>query len=150
LSATVFDWPQALEVAREVIAAEEMGDRVSLQEGDFWVNDLGANYDAALLFNIVHAYLPDKNVALLRKVAGALSPGGLVVILDQIAGKAPGPTAEAVARLNGLNLFNAIGGQTYAFDEIAGWLRAAGFTNPRRINLFRSPGQGLVLGTKPG
>jgi len=35
LSATVFDFPQALEVAREVIAAENMGDRVSVLEGDF-------------------------------------------------------------------------------------------------------------------
>ncbi len=151
LSATVFDWPQALEVAREVIAAEEMGDRVSVQEGDFWVDNLGNGYNVALLFNIVHAYLPDKNTELLRKVANALHPGGLIVILDQLTGKALGPTAKAMSRLQGLNLFNAAGGQGYAFEEIAGWLTNAGFINPRRINLLKSPGNGLVLGTKtPG
>jgi hypothetical protein len=35
LSATVFNVPQALELARETIAAEGMGDRVTVQEGDF-------------------------------------------------------------------------------------------------------------------
>lgn len=42
LSATVFDLPQALELARETIAAEGMGDRVTAQAGDFWINDFGA------------------------------------------------------------------------------------------------------------
>jgi len=41
LSATVFDLPQALEAARETIAAEKIGDRVSVKEGDFWIDDLG-------------------------------------------------------------------------------------------------------------
>jgi hypothetical protein len=42
-----------------------MGDRVAVQEGDFWGDDLGAGYDVALLFTIIHAYLPEKNVKLL-------------------------------------------------------------------------------------
>jgi hypothetical protein len=150
LSATVFDLPQALEVARETIVAENMSDRVSVQRGDFWVDNLGNGYDVALLFNIIHAYLPNKNTELLRKVAGALNLGGLIVILDQIPGRALGPTAKAVARLQGLNLFNAVGGQIYTFDEIARWFTAVGFTSPRRINLRKSPGFGLVLGTKTG
>ena len=150
VSATVFDLAEALEVARETIAAEQMNDRVSMQEGDFWVDDLGTGYHVALLFNIVHGHLPDKNAELLRKVAGALNPGGLIVILDQLVGKAPGGAAKASVRLTALNLFNAVGGQTYEFQEIARWLTAAGFTSPRRINLFRSPGNSLVLGTKTG
>lgn len=150
LSATVFDWPQALEVAQETIAAEDMDGRVTVQEGDFWTDDLGSGYDVALLFNIIHMYLPDQNTELLRKVAGALNAGGLIVIMDQIAGKVSGPTAKAVARLQGLNLFNEVNGQTYATDEIAGWLMAAGFTNPRGISLLKLPGFGLVVGTITG
>lgn len=74
LLATVFDLPQAASVAREMITAERMGDRVAVQEDDFWSDDLGAGYDVALLFTIIHAYLPEKNVELLRKVSGALQP----------------------------------------------------------------------------
>src|SRR3990170_4205494 len=148
LSATVFDLPQSLEVAREVIAAEAMGERVSVQAGDFWKDDLGNGYDAALVFSIVQMNSQDKNMELLRKVAGALNPGGLVVIQDQIAGRAPSPMAKAVISLQGLNQLVTSRGRTYAFNEIAGWLTAAGFSKPRRINLWKTPGVGLVVGTK--
>jgi len=150
LSASVLDLPQALEAARETIAAEKIGGRVSVKAGDFWGDDLGSGYDVALLFNIIHGCSPDKNTELLHKVADALNPGALVIILDQIAGRVSGPAAKALARLTGLLLFNEAGGQTYAFDEIAKWLTKAGFTNPCRITLRKTPGFGLVLGTKTG
>ncbi len=150
LSATVFDLPQALVVARETITTEEMDERVIVREGDFWINDLGTGYDVVLLFNIIHAHLPDKNTELLRQVAGALNRGGLIVIMDQIPGKVHGSTAKALVRLQGLNYFNDLDAQTYTFDEIASWLTKAGFTKPRRIDLRKTPGFGLVLGTRTG
>ncbi len=150
LSATVFDLPQALEVARETITAERMGVRVTVQEGDFWIDDLGTGYDVVLLFNVVHAHPPDKNTELLRKVAGALNERGLMVIMEQIVDNAPGPTAKALARLQALNYFNDLDAQTYAFDEIVSWITKVGFANPRGINLRKTPGFGLVLGTKTG
>lgn len=148
LSATVFDLPEAVEMARETIAAEDMAQRVSVQAGDFWIDDLGGGYDVALVFNIVHANLPDRNLELLAKVASALNPGGLVVILDQLTGEAAGGTAKAVAALMSLNLFNLAGGQAYTFEEIVRWLGSAGFARPRRIGLRKAPGMSLVVGTK--
>ena len=148
LSATVFDLPEAMDAAQETIAAEDMGQRVSVRAGDFWQDDLGNGYDVALLFNIIHANLPDRNLELLGKVASTLNPRGLVVILDQLTGKVFGGTARAVAALMSLNLFNLAGGQAYRFEEIVGWLDSAGFAKPRRIGLPRAPGMSLVLGTK--
>lgn len=148
LSATVFDLPQALEVAREMIDAEKMSNRVTVKEGDFWTDDLGTGYDVALLFNIIHGFSPEKNTLLFQKVAGVLDTGGQIMIMDQLAGKVTGPTAKAVTSLQGLNLFNEVGGQTYTSDEITRWLIAAGFTRPRRINLRKAPGFGLMLGIK--
>ena len=148
LSATVFDLPEGLEVTQATIAAEGMGGRVSVQAGDFWIDDFGSGYDVALLFNIIHANLPAKNVELLQKVAGTLGSGGLVVILDQLAGEARGGTSRAFAALMGLNLFNLTGGQAYEFREIAGWLVETGFASPRRIGLLKSPGTSLVVGTR--
>lgn len=148
LSATVFDLPQALEVARETVVAEGMGNRVAVQDGDFLADAIGAGYDAALVFNILHAFPSDKNAELLNKVSGALNREGRVVIMEQLAGEVPGPTARAFARLQGLNYFNDLEGQVYTFDEIAGWLASAGFTHLRRIHLRKAPGFSLVLGTK--
>ncbi len=150
LSATVFDLPPAVEVARETIAAEGMGGRVTAQAGDVWLDDLGTGYDVVLLFNLVHAYLPDKNTELLRKISGALNQGGLIVIMEQIAGKVFGATATALARLQALNYFNDLEAQTYTFDDITRWLTQASFANPRQINLLKTPGFGLVLGAKSG
>ena len=148
LSATIFDLPLAIEVARETIAAEDMGGRVTAQAGDIWRDDLGAGCDVALLFNLIHAYLPEKNIELLSKVASALNPGGEIVIMEQIAGQAFGSTAKVLARLQALNYFNDLEAQTYRFEDIAGWLAQAGFVNLHRINLLKTPGFGLVLGTK--
>ena len=150
LSCTVFDLPQALEVARETIAFEHMGARVGVQAGDFCVNELGGGYDVALLFNIVHAFLPEQNAGLLQKAARALNPGGLIVINDQIAQGVRGATAKAVVSLQALNYLNDLGGRTYGADEIHGWLAKAGFGRPRRIRLRRTPGFALILSRRNG
>jgi hypothetical protein len=150
LSATVFDLPQALAAVRETDATGGIGDRVRPQPGDFWRDDLGASYDVALLFNIIHASLPEKNIELLTKVGRALNRGGLLVVMDQIAGKESGPIGRVLVGLQGLNFFNDGGGRVYAFEEIVPWVTTTGFTNPRRINLRRLPGFSLVLGTKTG
>ena len=148
LCATVFDLPEALEVGREMIATERMGERVAVRDGDFWIADVGSGYDVVLLFNVVHAYLPEKNIELLHKMSRALNKGGLIVIMEQMAGRLFGSTATALARLQALNFYNDLGGQAYTFDEIAGWLTKTGFTNPRRITLRKMPGFSLVLGKK--
>ena len=146
LSATVFDLPPALEVAREIIAAEGMGNRVTVHEGNFWTDELGADYDVVLLFNIVHAHSPDQNTELLCKVASVLNPGGLIVILDQTISESSGSIAKALIRLQALNYFNDLGAQTYTFEEIANWLTKASFSNVSRVNLLKTPGFGLVIG----
>jgi len=61
-----------------------------------------------------------------------------------------GSTGKALARLQALNYFNDMEAQTYGFEDIVGWLTQAGFVNPRRINLLKTPGFGLVLGIKTG
>ena len=150
LSATVFDSPQALRSAQASVAAEKMADRVALQEGDFLADDLGTGYDVVLVFNIVHGFSPEQNTELLRKVARALNPGGMVVIAEQLAGRSGGAAARAAAQLLGLSYFHLLGGRLYSFKELAGWLTAAGFANPRRVNLLRAPGSSLVFATLAG
>ena len=150
LSAVVFDLPPALAVARETITAEGMDGRVMAQAGDVWMDDFGVGYDVVLLFNFIHVFSPSKNMELLHKIAGALKQGGMVVIMEQIAGKVFGSTTTTLARLQALNFFNDMEAQTYAYGEIASWLTQVGFSNLHRINLLKTPGFSLVLGTKAG
>jgi hypothetical protein len=137
LSATVFDFAGALEAGRENAAS--MGGRISLQPGNFLTDDLGGGYDVVLLMSVVHGHEAEANIELLRRVAAALSERGQVIILEQLT------DADDFNRMFSLNLFHLQGGQTYSFEEIAGWLAAAGFRNPRQIALPRSKGDTVIV-----
>ena len=145
LAAVILDWPEGLAAAEKVLAEEGMQDRVSLRQGDIWTDDLGREFDVALLFNIIHMYLPDKNKELLTRVGAALNPGGQVIILDQMAVPASSPVTKATAALLGMVLYFEVGGQTYPPDQVSGWLLETGYTNPRRFFLRNSPGLALVM-----
>jgi len=149
LSATVFDWPQAKDVAIETISSQGMTERVVFKEGDLWEDDYGSDYDVALLSQIVHMYSPEKNVQLLAKVRNALAPNGQVVVADLIAVEAPSRFARLIARLLSLELLNAVNGQMYASEDIEGWLLEAGFTGPSSKLSRKIPGFGVVVATKP-
>ena len=147
LSAVVFDGAQALTVGRESIAAEGMSDRVTAQTGNFVTDDLGAGYDVALLFNIVHGFTPKANLTLFRKIKAVLNPGGQLLILEQLPGVTPLPITNAIVQILSLSFFHALGGQVYTFEDISGWLREAGFSNIRRKNIVKA-GSALISGTR--
>ena len=149
LSAVVFDWPSAREVACETIQSAGMEQRVRFQEGDLWRDDFGSGYDVALLFQVVHMYSPEQNIQLLKKAWQALAPGGRVVINDQVAIEATGSLARVMARLEGLELLNSVNGRTYPPKEIERWLVEAGFTQPSSMLLRNTPGLGVVVGIRP-
>jgi SAM-dependent methyltransferase len=148
LSAVVFDSPQALATGRANIDRAGLADRVAVQTGNFFRDDLGSGYDAALLFNIVHGCSPDQNIELFRKAGRALNPGGQLIVLEQLAGKALLPMGNAINGLLGLSYFHLLQGNLYAFDEVARWFREAGFGEPRRINLLKAAGSSLIIGMK--
>ena len=149
LCATIFDKSEGIEVARETVQEEGTSDRISFQTGDFLEDEIGSDYDAILLFNVIHMYSPEINTSLLNKIFQALDSDGLVVILDQLASKPASQLAATLAHFMGLNLFAEVGGRVYTHEEVNRWLSEAGFVAQRRINLRRAPGASLVLGKKP-
>jgi SAM-dependent methyltransferase len=148
IAVTVFDSPEALCVGRDNVPAE-LAHRIEFREGDFTVDELGRDYDVALLFNIVHGFSPAENLALFRKVARTLTPGGHVVVLEQVAGKMRPGAGGAINQLLAVSYFHLLGGQVYSFNEVSSWLAAAGFTDTRRKNLLRTPGSSLIIATIP-
>ena len=130
LQATIFDYPVALSIGQQNVAEADMTTRIQFQTGDFTTDPLGQGYDIVLLFNIVHGLLPAENIHLLQRVKAALNPGGLVVILEQLAGETgdqPSRMADTFNRTFKLNLFHLLGAQTYRLDEVKAWLAEAGF-----------------------
>ncbi|MER5648337.1 methyltransferase [Streptosporangium sp. NPDC002524] len=131
LTATIVDLPNALEGGRARIEAAGLGDRVTLLPGDLADPgaDLGTGHDTALLFNLCHGFDEAGNRALFKRVAGALRPGGAVVVLETFADLPEGtpPAVEAFVRAFGLNLATTQGGGIHSFADVAAWLSGAGF-----------------------
>lgn len=148
LQATVFDSPRALESAQVNIAEANLQDRICIQAGDFMADPLPPGQDVVLLFNIIHGLSADQNQELIHKAAAALRPRGMVVLLEQLAGGGVGPASRAVTRLLGLNYYHLLGGQIYAYAEVAAWFEQAGLGDLRRVNLRKTPGVTLISGLK--
>jgi hypothetical protein len=146
LYATVFDSPRALESAQANIAEADLHARISTHAGDFTVDPLPAGQDVVLLFNIIHGLSAAQNQALVSKAAAALSPGGMLVLMEQLAGGGVGPASRAVTSLLGLNYYHLLGGQIYPYDAVAGWLEQAGLGDLRRVDLRKTPGVTLLIG----
>lgn len=159
LQGTVIDWDIGLDSARRTLKERpDMVQRIDLMEVDFEREELPGGYDFAFLGQIVHGVSVEGNQKLLAALARATTDNGAVAILDQFAdppkSKVPLPDpgasnfGQGVAALLGFNLFLFSGGRSYAYDDVASWLRAAGFTEVSHIPLPKSPGYSVIVGGK--
>lgn len=96
--------------------------RISAVGGDLNEGLPEGPFDAAYLGSVSHIYGPEENLALIERVAGSLSPGGLIAIRDFLRGLSKGAALFAVNML-----VNTESGNTYSEVEYRGWLGAAGF-----------------------
>lgn len=148
MNATVLDLPAALEVGAEAVARAGLSDRIRLQPGDLRQVPGDEQYDLALLFNIVHGYGPQAVRELLRDVAAVTRPGGRVVLLEPLTDMPAGVVGRAFVGTFSLNLFHSQGGQVYSYDELAAWLREAGFGTVERHTFRASPTDHLITGVR--
>jgi len=149
LRATVFELPRVVPVAREIIAQAGLSERVTVQEGDFQKEGLGAGYDVALVFGVLNGEPPEGRPVLIHKVFEALNPGGLIVLRDAVLDPdRAGPPEAAIFALQML-LATASGGLDTRADWEA-WLLAAGFASSQRLALPEWVGSFLTVAAKPG
>ncbi|TYB61510.1 methyltransferase domain-containing protein [Nonomuraea sp. PA05] len=143
LRATVIDLPDAL-------ASAAAHPRLTSRAGSFLEDDLGGGYDVVLLFNIVHGLNDEEAGLLLRRVAAALRPGGVVVVGDQFGdSRMPGRASRTLLHLLDLNYLVAVGGRVRGLDEVSVLLRAAGFGRIRHRRPLGSPTTELAIARKP-
>jgi SAM-dependent methyltransferase len=134
LRAVLFDLERVIPMAEQRLRQDRLLERVTLQAGDFYVDDLPAGCDVALLSAIIHQNSPSQNVDLFAKIHRALEPGGALLIRDHImTDDRRHPPGGAIFAIN--MLVGTAGGDTYTFHEVENWLRGCGF---RDIELLRS------------
>ena len=148
LRAIVFDLPQTIEIAKEIIAEYGVGDTVTTRAGDYFKDDFGEGNDVVLISAILHSMGPDRSQMLLSKAYDSLVSGGIVVVREGLLDD--GGTSPMRAVLFSLNmLVNTGEGQSYSGAEIMGLMEAVGFTEPRLASLPGAERPSLVIGTRP-
>jgi predicted O-methyltransferase YrrM len=124
LRAVVFDRPEVLKVAAEMVAEYGVADRIELMPGDMFVDPLPTGVDLVLLSNILHDWDVPECTTLLKRSAAALAPGRRVLIHDVFLNDAlDGPLPIA---LYSAALFSLTEGRAYSAAEYRAMLAEAG------------------------
>ncbi len=128
---TGLDWANVLKVA--VANAKKFGvaDRYDLLPGSAFEVDFGGPYDAVLLTNFLHHFDVPTNVGLLKKVRGALKPGGRAATLEFVPNEdrvsPPMPAAFSMIMLT-----TTAAGDAYTLKELTAMYNEAGSRTSRR------------------
>lgn len=131
-TATIFDLPEVIAMARQRLGDAGFGDRVALAPGDFYVDRLPAGADLAWLSAIAHQNSREQNRVLFGKIRNALLPGGALLIRDVIMSEDhTSPPGGAMFAVN--MLVNTEGGGTYSLSEYREDLEASGFKDVRQV-----------------
>jgi ubiquinone/menaquinone biosynthesis C-methylase UbiE len=132
LTATVFDLPEVIEMARKRLEEEGFIERVRLMAGDYTADELPAGNDLALLSAIIHINSREANRELLGKCYRALENGGMILIRDYaLDDSRTYPPEGALFAVNMLAATRA--GSSYTLSEITEDLESAGFKDVRLL-----------------
>ena len=130
LKAVVYDLPETVPIAQDVIARYNMEDRIETMAGDFLAGSLGTGYDLVLVSNIIHSLSLRQVHTLLGKVYRSMTMGGLVVVKDFLLDENRiKPVASALFAVN--MLVGTRSGNCYTSSEIKGALKDSGFVAVR-------------------
>jgi SAM-dependent methyltransferase len=148
LRAVVLDLPAAVKHAASILAAEGMDDRVTHRTGNALEDDLGTEqWDVVYVSQLVHHFDEATNRQFVRRIARALKPRGVFVILELLRPSSPRDAGQAGALLDLYFALTSRSG-TWSVEEMAGWQRDAGLVPRKPIHMRTIPGFAEVLATK--
>jgi len=147
LTSKSMDLPAVVAIAKTIIEGFGVADRVQAIEGNYHQASYPGGNDVVLCSGMFHRETADACRAILRKSFEALEPGGLVIVHDVMANAEK--TGPAFSMLFGLNMaLTATYGTVHSAEEIAGWMREAGFTKTETQPMAPPWPEVLVLGRK--
>ncbi|MHC4706788.1 MAG: methyltransferase [Planctomycetota bacterium] len=139
LRAVVFDTPETIAIAEEVVAKEHMQDRVSVQAGNWETDSFGRDNDVVLLSNVLHG--PGSQAQMkLKKAHDSLVQGGLLAIQEFLLNdQKTGPLIPA--------LFNIMVG-AYSERELLSAVGRERFFEPKVVGTCERLGCSWVTATR--
>lgn len=126
MSCVSFDLAPVAPIAQENIDGMQLGDRVSIQSGDFFQDPL-PHADVITMGNILHDWGLENKKLLIKKAYDALPKGGALVVIENIIDD--NREKNAFGLMMSLNmLIETNEGFDYSFAEFDEWTKEAGFT----------------------
>ena len=149
LRATILDLPQAVEYAAPILARENMGERVSHRAGNALSDELGNDaWEVVFLSQLVHHFTDEQNRDLMRRIAQALKPGGVCVLLDTLRPSSP-EGAGGIGAVLDLYFAATSRSGTWSLETMQAWQRDAGLAVETPVHLRTLPGAAMVIGRRP-
>jgi acetylserotonin N-methyltransferase len=124
LRAILFDLPAAGPLAKEMIGATDVADRIEIVSGDFFTDAL-PEADLFAVGRILHDWSEEKIRLLLGKIYNRLPQGGGLLVLEKLLDDDRSGPRWAV--LQSLNMLLCTEGKERTLGEYTSLLRAAGF-----------------------
>ncbi len=136
---TGLDLPAVLEAFRARAAELGLADRIDTLPGDVHAMTIPRAYDLVIIANVLRIEAPDRARAIVQRAAGAIAPGGKLLVIDALAGGTP--SREQARAVYGLHLgMRTAHGRVYSRAEIGAWIAEAGLREERALDLDMKPG----------
>lgn len=126
LHATVLDLPVTAEIARRRVADAGLEDRIDVHAADAMAEPLPTGHDVYLVANLVHYWSPADNLALLRNIRAAATPGAKLLLADFWTDPTHTEPVHA-ALMAGEFAVHLRDGDVYSVEEARTWLPEAGW-----------------------
>jgi SAM-dependent methyltransferase len=123
MTGVLFDLPETEKHARDYIAESGLGERCAFQAGDFFER-LPSGHDAYVLAHVLHDWVDNDAIAILRKCREAMPAHGRLLIVEAVL---PDGNVPHHGKLMDLLMLTVTGGVERSQDEFAQILAQAGF-----------------------
>jgi acetylserotonin N-methyltransferase len=126
LRAVVFDLPEAVPLARQIVMESAVADRIEIIAGDFFSDPLPAG-DIFALGRIVHDWTEEKILRLFGRIMERLPAGGALLIAEKLLD--PDKTGPSWALMQSLNMLTCTEGKERTLGEYESLLSRVGFVD---------------------
>jgi len=141
MSCISFDLPPVAPIAQENIDGMQLGDRVSIQSGDFFQDPM-PHADVITMGNILHDWGLEEKKQLIKKAYDALPKGGALVVIENIIDD--NREKNAFGLMMSLNMMiETEAGFDFSFAQFDEWAKEAGFQETS-IMLLTGPSSAAI------
>ena len=120
----LFDQPQVVAGAPEVLKANGVEDRVETVSGDFF-REIPVEADIYLMKFIIHDWNDEQSIAILNNLAKSAKPGAKVLLVESVVEEEE--NVQSMSKVMDLNMLAMTGGKERTATEYAALFEKTGF-----------------------